>query len=150
MRQVQIILREAVPNLGEIGDVVGVKVGYARNYLLPLGKALLATNEKVNQLDHDRRVIADRAAKELKDLKSLKDRLQSLTLEVAAKVGDEGKLFGSVTTAKIAGLIKEKGFKIDRRKILVDPIKEAGDHVVEIRLHRDITAKVSLKVSAEG
>jgi large subunit ribosomal protein L9 len=149
MRQVRIILREAVPNLGEIGDVVGVKVGYARNYLLPLGKALLATDEKVNQLEHDKRVIADRAAKELKDLKSLKDRLQALTLEVAAKVGEEGKLFGSVTTAKIAELIAGKGFKIDRRKIVSDPIKEVGDHVVEVRLHRDLTAQVSLKVSAE-
>jgi large subunit ribosomal protein L9 len=149
MRQVQIILREAVPNLGEVGDIVGVKVGYARNYLLPLGKALFATDEKVNQLEHDKRVISDRAAKELKDLKALKDRLQQLKLEVTAKVGDEGKLFGSVTTAKIAALIAEKGFKIDRRKIIVDPIKEAGDHEIQIRLHRDLTAKVSLTVSAE-
>jgi large subunit ribosomal protein L9 len=147
MRQVQVILREAVVNLGEVGDVVGVKVGYARNYLLPQGKALMATDEKVNQLAHDQRVIADRAAKELKDLKALKDRLQQLKLEVKAKVGEEGKLFGSVTTANIAALIAEKGFKIDRRKILVDPIKEAGDHVIEIRLHRDLSAKVSLKVS---
>jgi large subunit ribosomal protein L9 len=149
MRQVQIILRESVPNLGEVGDIVGVKVGYARNYLLPRGKALLATAEKINQLKHDKRVISDRAAKELKDLKALKDRLQSFTLEVSAKVGEEGKLFGSVTTAKIAELIAEKGFKIDRRKILVDPIKEVGDHVVQIRLHRELTAEVPLKISAE-
>jgi large subunit ribosomal protein L9 len=149
MRQVQIILREAVPNLGEVGDIVGVKVGYARNYLLPRGKALLATDEKVNQLEHDKRVISDKAAKELKDLKALKDRLEQLALEVKAKVGDEGKLFGSVTTAKIADLIAEKGFKIDRRKILVDPIKEAGDHLIQIRLHRDLTAKVSLVVRSE-
>jgi len=150
MRQVKVILRESVPNLGEVGDVVGVKVGYARNFLLPQGKALLATDERVNELDHHRRVISEKAARELKDLEALRDRLQSLTLEVTAKVGEEGKLFGSVTTANIAELLAEKGFTIDRRKITVDPLKEAGDHVVPIRLHRDLTAEVSLKISAES
>ncbi len=150
MRQITVILREAVRNLGEVGDVVGVKVGYARNYLLPQGKALLATEEKVHELEHHKRVIGEKAARELKDLNALKDRLQSLTLEVTAKVGEEGKLFGSVTTAKIAELLAEKGFKIDRRKIVVDPLKEAGDHVIAIRLHRSRTAEVSLRISAES
>ena len=151
MRQVKVILREAIPNLGAVGDLVGVKVGYARNYLLPQGKALLATESKVRQLEHHKRVVAEKAARDLKDLEALRDRLQSLALEVTAKVGEEGKLFGSVTTANIAELLAKKGFAIDRRKIhLAEPLKEAGDHVVPIRLGGGLTAEVPLKISAES
>ncbi len=151
MRQVKVILREAVPSLGAAGDLVGVKVGYARNDLLPQGKALLATESKVRQLEHHKRVVAERAARSLKDLGALRDRLQSLALEVTARVGEEGKLFGSITTTNIAGLLAEKGFSIDRRKIeLAEPLKEAGDHVVPIRLGNGLTAEVPLKISAES
>jgi len=151
MRQVKVILRETVLGLGEAGDLVGVKVGYARNYLLPQGKALLATESKVRELEHHKRVVTERAARDLSDLKALRDRLESVALEVTARVGEEGKLFGSVTTAHIAELLAEKGYKIDRRKIqLGEALREIGDHVVPIRLHRDITAKVSLTISAES
>lgn len=151
MRQVKVILRETVLGLGEAGDLVGVKVGYARNYLLPQGKALLATESKVRELEHHKRVVTERAARDLGDLKALRDRLESVALEVTAHVGEEGKLFGSVTTAHIAELLAEKGYKIDRRKIqLGEALREIGDHVVPIRLHRDITAKVSLTISAES
>lgn len=151
MRQVKVILREAVPSVGEAGDLVAVKVGYARNYLLRQGKAFLATDSKVRELEHNKRVVAERAARELKDLRALKDRLQSLTLEITARVGDEGKLFGSVTTANIAALLAEKGFEIDRRKIAIgEPIRAVGDHVVPVRLHRDVTAELKLTISPEG
>ena len=151
MRQVKVILREAVPSLGAAGDLVGVKVGYARNYLLPQGKALLATESKVRQLEHHKRVVAEKAARDLKDLEALRDRLQSVALEVTARVGEEGKLFGSVTTANIAELLAEKGFSIDRRKInLAGPLREVGDHVVPIRLDSGLTAEVPLKISAES
>jgi len=151
MRQVKVILREAVPSLGAAGDLVGVKVGYARNYLLPQGKALLATESKVRQLEHHKRVVSERAARDLKDLEALRDQLQSLALEVTARVGEEGKLFGSITTANIAELLAEKGFPIDRRKIdLAEPLKAAGDHVVPIRLASGISAEVPLKISAES
>ena len=151
MRQVKVILREAIPSLGAAGDLVGVKVGYARNYLLPQGKALLATESKVRQLEHHKRVVAEKAARDLKDLEALRDRLQSLSLEVTARAGEEGKLFGSVTTANIAELLADKGFSIDRRKIeLAEPLKEAGDHVVPIRLGSGLTAEVALKISAEN
>ncbi len=151
MRQVKVILRETVLGLGEAGDLVGVKVGYARNYLLPQGKALLATESKVRELEHHKRVVTERAARDLSDLKALRDRLESVALEVTARVGEEGKLFGSVTTAHIAELLAEKGYKIDRRKIqLGEALREIGDHVVPIRLHRDLTAKVSLTISAES
>jgi len=151
MRQVKLILRESVQGLGEAGDLVGVKVGYARNYLLPQGKALLATESKVRELEHHKRVVTDKAARDLNDLKALRDRLESVVLEVTARVGEEGKLFGSVTSAHIAELLAEKGYKLDRRKIqLGEPLREIGDHVVPIRLQRDITANVALKISAES
>jgi large subunit ribosomal protein L9 len=151
MRQVKVILREAVPSLGAAGDLVGVKVGYARNYLLPQGKALLATESKVRQLEHHKRVVAERAARDLKDLEALRDRLQSLALEITARVGEEGKLFGSITTANIAELLAEKGFEIDRRKIgLAETLREVGDHIVPIRLNSGLTANVPLKISAES
>jgi len=151
MRQVKVILRETVQGLGDAGDLVGVKVGYARNYLLPQGKALLATESKVRELEHHKRVVIERAARELKDLKALRDRLESVALEVTARVGEEGKLFGSITTAHIAELLAEKGYEIDRRKIhLSEPLREIGDHVVPIRLQRDLTAEVALKIVAES
>jgi large subunit ribosomal protein L9 len=151
MRQVKVILREAVLGLGEAGDLVGVKVGYARNFLLPQGKALLATDSKVRELQHHKRVVMDKAARDLKDLKALCDRLESVALEVTARVGEEGKLFGSITTAHIAELLAEKGYPVDRRKItLSEPLREIGDHVVPIRLQSDITANVALKISAES
>ena len=151
MRQVKVILREAVLGLGEAGDLVGVKVGYARNFLLPQGKALLATDSKVRELEHHKRVVLEKAARDLKDLKALCDRLESVALEVTARVGEEGKLFGSITTSHIADLLAEKGYTVDRRKInLSEPLREIGDHVVPIRLQSDLTANVALKISAES
>ncbi len=151
MRQVKLILREAVQGLGEAGDLVGVKVGYARNYLLPQGKALLATESKVRELEHHKRVVTEKAARDLNDLKALRDRLESVALEVTARVGEEGKLFGSVTTAHIAQLLAEKGYTVDRRKIrLGEPLRELGDHVVPIHLQRDLIAEVALKISPES
>lgn len=151
MRQVKVILSQSVQGLGEAGDVVGVKVGYARNYLLPQGKALPATESKVRELEHHKRVVLEKAARELKDLEALRKRLESVALEVSARVGEEGKLFGSVTSAQIAELLAEKGYEVDRRKIhLAAPLREVGDHVVAIRLQRDLTAQVPLKIVAES
>ena len=150
MRSVRLILREDVPGLGEAGALVGVKVGYARNYLLPQGKAILATEAKIAQLEHNKRVVSEKLGKELKDLAALRDRLQALDLEVVAKAGEEGKLFGSVTSAHVADLLAEKGFEIDRRKIaLREHIKEVGEHTVPVRLRGELVAEIRLKVSAE-
>jgi large subunit ribosomal protein L9 len=149
MGQVKLILREDVPKLGHAGEVVSVKPGYARNFLLPQGKAALASEAKVNELQHHKRLIADKVTRDLKDLNAARDRLEQLQLEVEAKAGEEGRLFGSVTAIQIAELIGEKGIEIDRRKIdLAEPIKEVGDHSVPIRLHREIIANVKLKVTA--
>ncbi len=150
MRHVKLILTESVASLGEAGDLVDVKVGFARNYLLPKRKAILATESKVRELEHHKRVVMGKVAKEMKSLEAVRDRLQSTALEIAARVGDEGRLFGSVTVAQIAELLAEKGFEIERRRIaLEEPIKEAGEHRVSIRLHRDVVAEVALTVRPE-
>ncbi len=149
MAQVKLILTEDVPSLGEAGDVVHVKPGFARNYLLPQGKAVPATEAKVKEIEHHQRVIADRVARERKQLEAERDRLEGAQLEIAAHAGEEGKLFGSVTSAQLAELLEARGFSVDRRKIqLAEPIKEIGEHVVPIRLHRDVVAHVRVKVSA--
>ena len=149
MAQVKLILSEDVPNLGDAGELVSVKPGFARNYLLPQGKAIVATEANVNELEHHRRAIAERVAKELKDLSAAKHRFEQIVLEVEAQAGEEGKLFGSVTAMQIADLLKEKGAEIDRRKIdLAEPIKEIGEHVIPIKLHREVVANVKLHVKA--
>ncbi len=150
MRNVKLILRESIPRLGEAGDQVEVKVGFARNYLLPQRKAIRATEGRIREIEHNRRVVKENLAKEIQTFENLRHRLQSTPLEVSARVGEEGKLFGSVTSAQIVQLLAEKGFEIDRRKIALDePIKEAGEHRVSIRLHPDVTAQLSVTVRPE-
>ena len=149
MGQVKVILREDVPKLGHAGEVVSVKPGFARNFLLRQGRAVLASEAKVKEIEHHQRLIVDQVARQLKDLRAARDRLEQLELEVRAQAGEEGRLFGSVTAIQIAELIGEKGIEIDRRKIdLAEPIKELGEHIVPIRLHREIIANVRLKVTA--
>jgi len=148
MAQVRLILSEDVPNLGEAGDVVNVKPGYARNYLLPRGMASIATESRVKELEHRKRVIADKLAKQMKDLEELRKRIQATPLETTAQAGEGGRLFGSVTSQQIAALLKAKGFEIDRRKIdLGEPIKTIGEHSVSIKLRREFVARVKLVVN---
>ena len=150
MGRVKVILGESIPNLGEAGDLVSVKPGFARNYLVPQGKATLATAANVKELEHHKRVVTKKVERQRLELEAERDRLQSVVLEVSARVGEEGKLFGSVTVLQIAKLLGEKGFEIDRRKIdLPEPIREVGDHPVPIRLGQDLAAEVTVKVSAE-
>lgn len=149
MAQVKIILREDVHGLGHAGAVVAVRPGYARNFLLPEGKAILATESSVNELEHHQRVIADKVARELKSHQALKSRLEGLKLAISTQVGEEGKLFGSVTAREIADLIAAQGVEIDRRTIqLAEPIRDAGAHTIAIKLHRDVVAQVKLEVTA--
>ncbi len=150
MSQVHLILVESVHSLGEAGDLVRVKPGYARNYLIPQGKAILATASRVAELEHHKRVVAEKAARAMSDLKLVAQRLEGEQLQVTARAGNEGKLFGSVTAAQIAELLSERGFAIDRRKVaLSEPIKDLGEHEVPIKLHRDLVATVKLSVRGE-
>jgi large subunit ribosomal protein L9 len=150
MALVKLILQEEVHGLGEAGDVVEVKPGYARNYLVPQGRASQASAAKIQELEHHQRQIAEKVAKQLKDLQKTKTQLEKLSLEFKAKAGEEGKLFGSVTPAQVAELLAEKGFEIDRRKLgLSEPIKELGEHTVELRLHSGVVASLKIVVAAE-
>lgn len=149
MALVQVILSEDVHNLGDAGDVVEVKPGYARNFLVPQGKALPATAARVHEVEHKRRVIAERRAKELKDLDAVKTRLEGIALEIAAQAGEEGRLFGSVTSQNLADLLAQQGVEVDRRKIvLAEPIKTIGEHTVSVRLRNDVVASLKVTVTA--
>lgn len=146
---VQVILSEDVHALGDAGDVVTVKPGFARNFLIPQGKAMIATAERVNEVDHRKRVITEKLAKELKDLTAVKAKLDATTLEISAQSGEEGKLFGSVTAANLVDLLSAKGLDVDRRKIqLAEPIKTIGEHTVAIRLRSDVIAEFKVTVTA--
>ncbi|MCH7598519.1 MAG: 50S ribosomal protein L9 [Myxococcales bacterium] len=150
MSAIDVILRENVAKLGSAGDLVSVKPGYARNYLVPGGMAILATHANVKALEHNKRVISEKLAKDLKDLRATSHKLKSMVIEVKRRAGEDGKLFGSVTTQNIAELIAEKGMKIDRRKIVLpESIKEVGEHTIGIKLHSDIDTTVKLIVSLE-
>jgi large subunit ribosomal protein L9 len=149
MSLVKIILSEEVYRLGDAGDLVSVKPGYARNFLLPQGKAVLATRGRVKEIEHQKRIISDRLAKEMKDLEALKARLEAVVLEFDAQAGEEGKLFGSVTVQHLADQLAEKGQTVDRRKIsLEEPIRSVGEHQVTVRLRGDHVATLKVIVSA--
>lgn len=151
MANVKLILREDVQGLGHAGDVVDVRPGYARNFLVPEGKAVLASEGRLREVEHLRRQIAEKVAKELADHRAFKARIEKLgEVEVRAKVGEEGKLFGSVTVAQIVELLAGRGIELDRRRLdLPEPIKTAGEHPVTVKLHRDVTATLRLKVVPE-
>ncbi|MBW2281090.1 MAG: 50S ribosomal protein L9 [Deltaproteobacteria bacterium] len=146
-----VILTQDIEKLGEAGDVVKVKPGYGRNYLLPRGMAMLATEGRVKELQHKRRVVEDRVRKEVADHSLIAKQLDGLTLEFEVKVGEEGKLFGSVTNADIWSQLTERGFKLERRKIdLGDPIKQVGEYDVKVKLHREVSAAIRVKVFGDG
>jgi large subunit ribosomal protein L9 len=146
---VKLILREEIEKLGDAGDVVSVKPGYARNFLLPKGKASIATEARIKELEHHRRIIADEQAKLLKDLDGARAQIESQRIEIEMQAGGEGKLFGSVTLQHVAELLAERGVHVDRRKMHVAaPIKTVGEHEVQVRLHRDLKATLKVHVSA--
>lgn len=146
----KIILREDVHNLGKSGEVVTVKDGYGRNFLLPRKLGVMANEKNVRQLEHDRGVISARQAKLKGSAQAEAGKLQALQLKIARKVGEQDKLYGSVTVIDIAEALAAKGQRVDRRSIhLPEPIKAIGQYEVEVRLHRDVSAKVRLEVVPE-
>jgi large subunit ribosomal protein L9 len=149
MANVQVILREDVESLGVAGELVQVKPGFARNYLIPQGKAIAATEASKRELEHQKRVIAEKVRREREALEAEKKKYDGVVVEISAQAGEEGKLFGSVTAAQIAETLLERGLEIDRRRIdLAEPIKALGEHDVVVRLHRDVTATLKVKVIA--
>ena len=146
----RVILREDVHQLGRSGEIVTVKDGFARNYLLPRKIAVPANEKNVRQIEHDKAVISARQAKLKGSAQEQAGKLQALALKVARKVGQQDKLYGSVTALDIAEVLSAQGHKVDRRSIhLPEPIKSLGVHQVELRLHQDVIAKISVEVVPE-
>ena len=147
----EVVLREDIENLGRMGDVVRVKDGYARNYLLPRGLVVLADKKNLKALEHEQRMIAQRRERLTREARSFGEKLAQVSLEFTAKVGEEGRLFGSVTNLDIEKALKAQDLEVDRRKILLDaPIKSVGEYDVPVRLGPDVTPTVKVKVVPEG
>ena len=147
----EVILREHVDNLGRRGEVVKVADGYARNYLLPRKLALLATEGNKKQIERERVKFDAREAEEQKVAQAMADRIANVEVEVARKVGETDVLYGSVTSSDIADALAKKGFEVDRRKlVLQEPIKKLGEVTIPVKLHREVTANVKVRVIAEG
>lgn len=142
----QIILTEEVKGVGRAGEIVAVKDGYGRNYLIPKKLAVPATTTNLKALDHEKKVIADRQGKLKREAEKVAKSIEALSCSIPCQVGEEGKLFGSVTTIDIEKFLKEKDFAVERKNIhLEEPIKSLGEFTVEIKLHQDV--KANLKVS---
>jgi large subunit ribosomal protein L9 len=147
----KVILREDVYNLGKSGELVTVKDGYARNYLLPRNLAMLASTANVRQLDHEKKVIELRQAKLKGTATEQAKKLENTQVKIARKVGDQNKLFGSVTALDIAEALAAAGQKIDRRIIhLPEPLRTVGSFEVELRLHREVSAKIKVEIIGEA
>ena len=146
----EVILREDVKSLGKAGEMVRVKPGYARNFLLPQGLAFEATEGNKKRIAAEARARDTRLAAEKGDAVGLGERLGAVQLTLTGKAGEEGKLFGSVTASDIADALKAKGIEVDRRRIeLEHPIKTLGFHSVTVRLHPEVHAEVKVNVVAE-
>jgi large subunit ribosomal protein L9 len=147
----EVILRDDVANLGAMGEIVKVKPGYGRNYLLPRGLAVEASRRNVAALEHEKRVVAVKRDRERKSAQSFADQLDGLVLEVKARVGEEDRLYGSVTNIDIEKLLETRGFNVDRRKIdLADPIKRLGTYRIPVGIAFDVKATITLKVLVEA
>jgi large subunit ribosomal protein L9 len=144
----EILLIENVQNLGVRGDVVNVKDGYARNFLLPRKKALPVTSGNKRQIELEKERNLKMRAKELADAQDLATRLEAVALSVAKKVGESGTLFGSVTNGDVAELLKAQGFEIEKQAITVPHVKAVGTYDVDIRLYSGVHAKLKIEVAA--
>jgi large subunit ribosomal protein L9 len=148
--QMKLILREDVPALGKAGDVVDVRRGYGRNYLVPQGKAVTATRAKLRELEHERGVALTAQAKRAAQARGIADKLNAQSLVIARKVGETEKLFGSVTALDVAEALAANGVAVDRHLIhLSEPIKSLGQFEVEVKLHGEVSAKVKVTVVPE-
>lgn len=144
---IQVVLKDDVVKLGKSGELVRVKPGYARNYLIPRGLAAVATRSNIAQVEHEKKVAVARAAKLRGDAEAVAKRLSGTVVEIAVQVGEEGKLFGSVGTKDIADALKKKGHEVDRKAIqLHEPIKSVGERELEVRLGYEVTATIKVVV----
>jgi len=145
----QVILVQDVANLGYKNDIVKVKDGYGRNYLIPNKLAIIANESNVKQLNENLKQQAKKMAQQLADAQALAEKLAATVINVAVKANEDGKIFGTVTTAQIADALAAQGFDIDRKIITIEPVKELGEANATARLHREVKAEIKLNVVAE-
>lgn len=146
----EVILTQDMQGLGYKNDVINVKAGYGRNYLMPKGFAILANPSNRKMVEENVRQAAHKAEKLRKDAEVIAEQIGDLVLEIGAKVGESGKIFGAITTLQISDALKNKGFEIDRKKINFNTkVKEVGDYIVTIDLHKEVKKEVPFKVIAE-
>jgi large subunit ribosomal protein L9 len=146
----QVILKEDVHNLGKSGELVTVKPGYGRNYLIPQGLAVIATAGNIKQIEHEKKLIAAKNAKLLKDSQAVADRLAAIEVQIERQAGEADRLFGSVNSRDIAEVLAQKGVPVDHRKIVLpEPIKAIGYHTVEVKLGGGVHGKLKVVVVAK-
>ncbi len=146
----EVILKEDIVNLGKIGEVVRVRDGYARNYLLPRGLVLPADKKNLKAFDHQKKIVADQKQKIMRNAQNVGDQLTGVTVSISMRAGEEGKLFGSVTNIHIEKALKAQGLDVDRRKIqLEEPIKNLGEFEVPVRLTAELTVPIKVSVIPE-
>jgi large subunit ribosomal protein L9 len=151
MAHTKVLLREDVDDLGARGEIVRVRAGYARNYLLPRNLAVEATTGNVKSIEQERAALLKKEAKERSTAEAQSERMRSLTLEFKRKAGEQGALYGSVTSMDLAEALKERGYEIDRHRIhLREPLKRLGEFNVPVRLHREVSIDLQVKVVPEG
>ena len=151
MARVKVVLTEDVEKIGRVGDVVTVRGGYGRNYLIPQGMAMAATKANLAQVESRRGIFEAAAAKHQSDAAELATRIASLSTTISKKVGEAETLYGAVTNAEIAEVLEKEGVVVDKRRILMsEPIKALGVYKVSIRLHPEVTAELEVAVVADS
>ena len=146
----KLLLKEDVDGLGFCGEEVEVKDGYGRNFLIPKGKALLATPNNLKAFNHQKRIVQAKVKKITGIAQEVADKISAAAIQIKKKMGDGGKMFGAVTAQEISDLLKAKGIDIDRRKIQIqDPIKKAGEYSIPVKLHPEVVAEIKLTVEGE-
>ncbi|HKZ56708.1 MAG TPA: 50S ribosomal protein L9 [Thermodesulfovibrionales bacterium] len=146
----KVILKEDVKYVGKMGQIVDVADGYARNYLIPKGLVAEASTKNIKFLEHEKRTIQEKSKKIRNSAQDLAHRISSLTISIKAKAGEEGKLFGSITTMDVAEALQKEGVEIDKKKIsLEEPIKRLGSYTVNIKLHPDVSAPLNIQIVEE-
>ena len=146
----EVILKEDILNLGYEGDVVDVKKGYARNFLIPQGKAIMATESAKKVIAENNRQRAHKLEQMKKDAEAFAEKIEGTTLSIGAKTSSTGTIFGSVTNIQIAEELGKKGFEVDRKYILIkDQVKEVGSYTATVRLHKEVSVEIDFEVVAE-
>ncbi|MCG8390720.1 MAG: 50S ribosomal protein L9 [Cytophagales bacterium] len=145
----EIILRQDIQGLGYKNDTVTVKPGYARNYLIPQGFAIVANASNQKKIAENIKQAAHKAEKLKKDAEEIANKMGELIIEIGTKAGDSGKIFGAVTTLQVSDALKTKGFEVDRKKIVLPSIKQIGEYTATLDLHREVKHDITIKVIAE-